>query len=86
VAHMFGVQPRADGCTVNVEPQIPLDWGEAVLFNVCIGNARFEFRWDGTTMHVQCDDDLWSITSSTVPLRVESSRAAAIPHVQGAST
>ena len=34
VAHMFGVVPRADRRTVNVDSQIPLDWGEVVLSNV----------------------------------------------------
>lgn len=78
VAHMFGIVPRADRRVVNVEPRIPADWGEARLSNVSIGTARFDFRWDGASMQVDCDEDRWSITSTTVPLRVGSSRVEAV--------
>jgi len=54
------------------------DWGEARLSNVSIGTARFDFRWDGASMQVDCDEDRWSITSTTVPLRVGSSRVEAV--------
>jgi glycogen debranching enzyme len=74
VAHMFGIVPRADLRTLAVDPQLPPDWGEARLSNVLIGNARFDFHWDGGTMHVDCDDEAWSILSSTVPLQVGRSR------------
>jgi len=71
VAHMFGIVPRADLHTLAVDPQLPPEWGEARLSNVRIGSARFDFLWDGETMHVDCDDEAWSILSSTVPLQVE---------------
>jgi glycogen debranching enzyme len=79
VAHMFGIVPRADRRTLSVDPQIPSDWGRAVLSNVCIGNARFDFCWDGTTMEVACNDDGWSIASTSVPLGLACTPVAVLP-------
>jgi glycogen debranching enzyme len=76
VAHMFGLEPRADLQTLVVNPQLPPDWGEASLVNVHVGDAHFDFHWDGTTMRVVCDRDTWSIRSSRVPLKVTSCAGA----------
>lgn len=83
VAGMFGLTPRADLLTVAVAPQLPPEWGEATLSNVRLGNARFDFHWDGTTMYVDCDNDEWSIESTTVPLEVKRPRRPVSPAAPG---
>lgn len=71
VAHMFGLQPRADRRELELQPCFPAEWDRATLSHVRIGEARFDFEWDGGSVHVLCDDARWSVTSATVPLVVE---------------
>lgn len=70
VAHIFGLSPRAHAREVAVNPQFPSGWNNATLSRVRIGDACFDFHWDGTTMRVACDREGWSVVSAGAPLQV----------------
>ncbi|HEX6508501.1 MAG TPA: hypothetical protein VF221_12805 [Chloroflexota bacterium] len=75
VAHVFGLRPNAHARTLEMNACFPSGWEGAALSNVRIGNGRFDFHWDGSSLQVRYDDeDDWSVTSSTV--RVNASRHA----------
>lgn len=61
VRGFFGIQPDAHRRSITISPCFPTTWPEASLDSVPVGSAVFDFRWDGSRMHVQCSEPGWSI-------------------------
>jgi glycogen debranching enzyme len=71
VAHVFGVQPEAHRKHIDLRPVFPDSWHRASLRNLLIGNAAVDFYWDGQELLVVVPDAGWSVSSESVPVRVE---------------
>jgi hypothetical protein len=71
VRHVFGVMPEAHRKNLVLRPAFPESWLRASLRNLRIGNETFDFHWDGETLLVVAADAEWSVSSQTVPIRLE---------------
>jgi glycogen debranching enzyme len=78
VTQVFGLQPDAHRKQLVVRPNFPASWPEARLDNVRIGSNSFDFVWDGDGLRVWSCEPGWTITSTTVPIAVEDSKARTV--------
>jgi hypothetical protein len=66
----LGIQPDSFRRAITVNPCFP-DMAGGTPQNVNIGEAAFDFVWNGGEMAVMCHTPGWSVTSTTASIRVE---------------